>query len=126
MIKAVLFKSQERFISFQKKLTEYGVDYTILDFEEHNWLDFDFSDIDFLIYYPSFNYSSNHPLALHNVYDNIMFIHETYPHIKMYPDPKIIKYYNDKYKQYMFLSAHSYPIPETIPLFQQKGINKIL
>ena len=125
MIKGVLFKSKERFLSFQKKLTEYGVDFEILDFEEHGWLEFDFGDIDFLIYYPSFKYSSNHPLALHNVYDNIMFIHETYPYIKMYPDPKIIKYYNDKYRQFLFLRDHSYPIPETIPLYSEKSIDLV-
>jgi len=56
-LKAVLFKSKERFPAFQKKLSEYGVDITILDFDNHDWLDFDYSNIDFLIYYPSFEYS---------------------------------------------------------------------
>jgi len=80
-MKAILFKSKERFPAFQKKLSEYGVDITILDFDNHDWLDFDYSNIDFLIYYPSFEYSSNHPLALQNVYDNITFLHDRYPHI---------------------------------------------
>lgn len=123
MLKAILFKSQERFKPFQKKLTEYGVDYKIMDFEDHEWIDFDYSDIDFLIYYPSFKYSSNHPLALHEVYDNIVFLHETYPHIKMFPDPKIIKYYNDKYRQQLFLESNKYPTPETIPLFSEKSVD---
>ncbi len=122
MIKAVLFKSKERFLSFQRKLAEYGVDCELFDFEEHDWLEFDFSYTDILIYYPSFKYSSNHPLALQEVYDNIMFIHEAYPHIKMYPDPKIIKYYNDKYKQYLFLKANVYPMPETIPLLSEDSV----
>lgn len=122
MIKAVLFKSDQRFVSFREKLTEYGVDYAILDFEEHDWLEFDYSDTDFIIYYPCFKYSSSHPLALHEVYDNLMFIHSEYPNIKFYPDPNIIKYYNDKYKQFLFLKSHNYPIPETIPLFSDESL----
>jgi hypothetical protein len=116
MVKAVLFKSKERFGSFQERLSEYGVDYTILDFETHDWVDFDFSNIDFIIYYPSFEYSSNHPLALYAVHDNLMSIYSQHPQIKFYPDPKMIKYYNDKYRQYLFLKSHKYPIPQTIPL----------
>lgn len=122
-LKAVLFKSEERFSSFQKKLSEYGVDTTILDFEEHNWINFDYSIIDFIIYYPSFKYSSNHPLALQEVYDNLIFIHSEFPRVKFYPDPPIIKYYNDKYRQYLFLTKHGYPIPETIPLLSEKSVD---
>ena len=121
-LKAVLFKSEERFSAFQNKMSEYGVDTTILDFAEHKWVDFDYSNIEFLIYYPSFKYSSNHPLALQEVYDNLTFIHSEYPNIKMFPDPNGIKYYNDKYRQYLFLTKHDYPIPETIPLFSEKSI----
>lgn len=121
--KAVLFKSEERFSSFRKKLSEYGVDTTILDFEDHEWIDFNYSNIDFIIYYPSFKYSSNHPLALQEVYDNLMFIHSEFPGVKFYPDPQIIKYYNDKYRQYLFLTKHGYPIPETIPLFSEKSVD---
>lgn len=121
--KAVLFKSIERFSAFQKKLSEYPVDTTILDFEEHEWVDFDYRNIDFLIYYPSFKYSSNHPLALQEVYDNLMFIRSEYPHVKIFPDPNGIKYYNDKYRQYLFLRKHGYPVPETIPLFSEKSVD---
>lgn len=121
--KAVLFKSQERFSAFQQKLSEYGVDTTVLDFETHEWVDFDYNNIDFAIYYPSFKYSSNHPLALQEVYDNLLFIHAEYPNIKMFPDPNGIKYYNDKYRQYLFLTKHGYPIPETIPLFSEKSVD---
>jgi hypothetical protein len=122
-MKAVLFKSQERFSAFHQKLSEYGVDTTVLDFETHEWIEFDYGNIDFVIYYPSFKYSSNHPLALQDVYDNLMFIHAEYPDIKFYPDPKIIKYYNDKYRQYLFLKKHGYPIPETIPLFSDESVD---
>jgi len=122
-LKAVLFKSEERFASFQKKLSEFGIDYTVLDFENHEWIEFDYSDIDFVIYYPYFRYSSNHPLALQEVYDNLTFIYSEYPNIKFYPDPKIIKYYNDKYKQYLVLKTHGYPIPETIPLLSDESVD---
>jgi hypothetical protein len=121
--KAVLFKSEERFSSFQKKLEEYGVDYKLLDFEKNDWINFDYSKIDFIIYYPTFKYSSNHPLALHEVHDNIVFIHSRYPHIRMFPDPKIVKYYNDKYRQYLFLSSNGHPIPDTIPLLSSESVD---
>ena len=121
-MKAVLFKSRERFNSFKQKLADYGVGVKVLDFKDHEWLDFDYTNVDFIIYYPSFKCSSNYPLALQEVYDNIVFIHEAHPHIKMYPDPKIIKYYNDKYKQYLFLKAHLYPMPDTIPLFSDESV----
>ena len=107
-LKAVLFKSKERFDAFQKKLAEYGIDFIILDFDQQVWLGFDYTDIDFLIYYPSFEYSSNYPLALQKVQDNLVFLHERYPHIRMYPDPELIKYYNDKYRQFLFLSANNW------------------
>jgi hypothetical protein len=123
-LKAVLLKSKVRFASFKQKLSEYGVDYTILDFKNQDWIDFDYNYIDFIIYYPTFiEYSSNHPLALHEVYDNLMFIHSEYPNIKFYPDPKITKYYNDKYRQYLFLKRHGYPIPETVPLFSEDSVD---
>jgi hypothetical protein len=121
-MKAVLFKSIERFSAFQDKLSEYGVDTIILDFEDQEWIDFDYSNVDFIIYYPSFKYSSNHPLALQEVYDNLLFIHSEYPDVMIFPDPHGIKYYNDKYRQYLFLTKHGYPIPETIPLFSQKSV----
>lgn len=122
MLNAVLFKSKERFSSFKIKLTEYGVNFVVLDFEDQDWMEFDYSNIDFIIYYPSFKYSSNHPLALYEVYDNLMFLHKKYPHIRMYPDPNLIPYYNDKYKQYLFLKAYHYPMPETIPLLSIESV----
>jgi hypothetical protein len=121
-LKAVLFKSEERCLSFQKKLDEFSIDYTILDFAQDKWMEFDFQNYDFIIYFPSFKYSSNHPLSLHEVYDNIMFINSRYPDIKIFPDPNIVKYYNDKYKQFLFLKCYGYPIPETIPLFSEESL----
>ena len=120
--KAVLFKSEERFNSFKKKLEEFGINYIVLDFEKNNWINFDYSNIDFIIYYPTFKYSSNHPLALHEVYDNLSFIHSKYQRVKIFPDPKLIKYYNDKYRQYLFLSSNGYPIPDTIPLLSNESV----
>lgn len=122
MLRAVLFKSKERFPAFEKKLMEYGIACTVLDFSAQEWIGFDYGKTDLIIYYPSFEYSSNHPLALHKVFDNLMFIHSEYPHIQFYPDPKIIKFYNDKYKQYLFLKTHDYPIPETLPLLSEESI----
>ena len=79
--------------------------------------------LDFVIYYPSFKFSSSHPLALQEVYDNITFLQENWPGLKIFPDPKIVKYYNDKYRQFLFLNRHNYPVPHTIPLFSEDSVN---
>jgi glutathione synthase/RimK-type ligase-like ATP-grasp enzyme len=122
-LKAVLFKSDERFDSFLEKLSQYGIATTVLDFGTQEWTGFDYSDTDLLIYYPSFKFSSNHPLALQEVYDNLTFINSNHPHIKIFPDPKGIPFYSDKYRQYLFLKTRGYPIPETYPLFSRESID---
>ena len=122
MLNAVLFKSEERFSSFKRTIEEHGVNCIVLDFSTHEWIEYDYSGIDFLIYYPSFKYSSNYPLALYEVYDNLMHIKSTYPGLKMYPDPKIVEFHNDKYRQYLFLKSHDYPIPLTYPLLSQESL----
>lgn len=124
MPKAVLIKSPYRFETFLKTLEKYGVDVTVLDFEKHEWVDFDYSSTDFLIHYPMFKHSSNHPLALQEVYDNITFLAEVWPHLKIYPDPGLVKYYNDKYRQFLFLKKKGFPIPDTVPLFSEKSIDE--
>ncbi len=103
-------------------IEDKGVACTVLDFALHDWIDYDYSDTDFLIYYPSFNYSSNHPLALYEVYDNLLHLNRMFPNMKIYPDPKVIGFYNDKYRQYLFLSNRNYPIPETLPLFSEDSV----
>jgi hypothetical protein len=123
MTRAVLFKSEERLDAFKKKIEEKHIECTILDFDSSEWITFDYGNTDFIIYFPSFSYSSNHPLALHKVYDNLLFIHAEYPNVRMFPDPKIIKYYNDKYRQFLFLKKHDYPVPETIPLFSIDAVD---
>lgn len=123
-MKAVLIKSEERFDSFRKKLDEYGIEYIVLDFDEMAWVDFDYSAIDFLVFYPSFDFSSNYSLSLFKVHDNIMHIHRSHPDLLIYPDPKIIRFYNDKYSQYLFLKTNDFPIPPTIPLLSEIAVEK--
>ena len=123
-LKAVLFQSRERFDAFRKKLEEYGVECTVLDFAEPEWLHYDYRSTDIVIYYPSFEYSSNRPSALGNVLDNLRFLHAEYSHIRFYPDPGLIPYYNDKYRQFLFLSRNGYPIPRTIPLFSSRSLDQ--
>lgn len=123
-MKAVLFKSKERFDSFAKKLSEYGVSFTVLDFESPGWVTFDFGGIDFVIYYPSFGFSSNCPLSLYEVRDNLTHLHACYPHLRIYPDPNLIPYYNDKYRQYLFLLSQGYPTPPTIPLLSRESLEQ--
>ena len=121
-MRAVLIRSEERFDAFYKKIREYEVDVTTLDFDEQEWIDFDYGTVDFLIFYPSFVYSSNHPLALFKVYDNLIHIHRNYPDLLMYPEPGLLYFYNDKYRQFLFLKTHEYPIPETIPLLSGANV----
>lgn len=122
-MKAVLFLSDERYNAFHKKLLEKGVEVTTLDFANLDWLDFKFENVDIVIYYPSFKYSSNHPLSLQEVYDNLTFLHNEYPHLCIYPDPNGIPYYNDKYRQFLFLSKNGYPTPKTIPLLSETSLD---
>ena len=122
-MKAVLFRSDERYEAFQAKLKEHHLDVIQLDFADQNWVDFDFASVDIVIYYSSFKYSSNHPLALQDVHDNLIHIHNCHPHIVMFPDPNAIAYYNDKYRQYLFMRNHNYPTPETVPLFSEASLD---
>lgn len=122
-MKAVLFRSKERFDRFAAELQRLDIDCTVLSFEDHDWVDYDFSDTDFVIYYPSFRFSSRHPMTLQDVRDNIVNIQERYPHLQIYPDPGVIKYYNDKYVQFLFLREKGFPIPETIPLFSETSVD---
>ncbi len=122
MRRAVLFKSDRRFDSFRGKLEGYGVQCDVLDFSSQEWLEYDYSKTDILIYFPSFKYTSNHPLALYDVQDNLAHIHSMYPHLKMFPDAGIIRFYNDKYRQHLFLKARGYPIPESYPLFSRSSV----
>lgn len=122
-MRAVIFRSDERCDAFQNRLSKNNVEFTLLDFQGMEWLDFDFNKVDIIIYYSSFKYSSNHPLALQAVYDNLTFLHREYPHLCIYPDPNGIPYYNDKYRQFLFLNKHGYSIPETIPLFSGASLD---
>jgi len=120
--KAVLFKSTERFEAFKTTLSQYNIEAIILDFNDQNWIDFDYNDIDFIIYYPSFQFSSNAPFSLYEVYDNLIHIHSNYPQIKIYPDPGLIYFYNDKYHQYLYLRSGNYPTPLTYPLLGESAL----
>ena len=119
---AVLVNSEERFGAFKETLEKYGVTCIVLDFDDQEWVKYDYSDIDLFIYYPSFKYSSNCPFALQEVYDNVMHIRMMNKELQMYPDPEIIRCYNDKYRQYLFLKAHEYPMPLTYPLFSKESV----
>ncbi len=122
-MKAVLIQSEERFESFRSKLEEYNVEYVVLDFDDQGWIDFDYSGFDFLIFYSSFEFSSHHPLALYRVYDNLMHIHGLSPELLIYPDPALICYYNDKYRQHLFLRSRGFPIPRTVPLLSAGAVD---
>ncbi len=125
MLKAILFKSERRLQAFKEKLGKYGAETTVLDFEKDDWVHFDYSDVDIVIYFPSFKYSSDHPLALFEAHDNLMHISGMNPRIRMFPDPNVIRYYCDKYRQYLFLEAKKHPIPETYPLLAKESLGAV-
>jgi len=114
--------SLERFDSFLSTLRHYGIDPVVLSFDGQEWIDFDYSSVDFLIFYSSFAFSSHHPLALWRVYDNLEHIHRACPDLVIYPDPALIYFYNDKYRQHLFLKSRGFPIPETVPLLSPSSV----
>lgn len=124
-MKAVLFKSEQRFDAFHKRLKDSGVEVVVLDFDTPEWVDFNFSDIDIVIYFPSFAYTSNHPQAIYRVQDNLMHIHRMHPRIRMFPDPNVIPFYSDKYRQSLFLRSYGLPYPETYALSSEKALQEI-
>jgi hypothetical protein len=123
-MKAVLIHSDERYDSFRKKLGDFQIECIPMQFGLQEWIDFDYGKVDFLIYYPTFAFSSNHPLAVYKAQDNIDHIHRNFPHLVIYPDPKITYFYNDKYRQFLFLKRHSFPMPETIPLLSMAAVDE--
>jgi len=125
-MKTVLFKSSNRFDSFLSKMKEFDLEVTVLDLADNDWYKFDFSQVEIVIYFPTFKFSSNHPLALSEVYDNLQFIKKAHPQITMFPDPAIINYYNDKYRQFLFLQKNGFPIPDTIPLFSENSVKNAI
>jgi len=125
-MKAVLFKSSNRFDAFLDKMKELKLDVDVLDFADNDWYEYDFTDVSIVIYFPSFKFTSDHPLALSEVYDNLLFIKSAYPQVVMFPDPAIINYYNDKYRQFLFLQKNNFPIPDTIPLFSEESVKKAI
>ena len=117
MTKAVIFQSTKRSDAFRESLERRDVAVTTLDFDDHAWTTYDFDDVDIIIYYPHFEQSSDHPLALSRVKDGLLGLHRAFPHILMYPDPRLVHYYNDKYRQFLMLNRRGIPIPQTMPLF---------
>jgi len=125
MMKVIVFKSNNRFDSFVDELKLRDVEIIVLDFDDSEWVGFDYSDIELVIYYPNFEFSSNYHLSLYKVHDNLKYLADRYPDLNIYPDPRLIDYYSDKYKQYLFLSSNKLPYPETMPVFSSENINTI-
>ena len=123
-MKAVLFESTRRYEAFRRKLEEFGVSCTCLSFASTEWIEHDYSDTDIVIFYPEFWYSSNHPQALWTVKDNLAHVHARAPQALIYPDPGLLRFYNDKYRQFLFLQAAGFPIPDTIPLLSEQTVDQ--
>lgn len=121
-IKAVLVHSEERFEAFKAKLEESGVEVMTVSFDDPGWVELDYADCHILVFYSSFEFSSSHPLALYRVYDNLVHIHRENPGLEIYPDPCLVHFYNDKYRQHLFLRSRGLPIPETVPLASARAV----
>lgn len=125
MTSVALIKSDYRCKRFQDKLLEYGCEILIVDFDDPSWTRVDLNRVDFLIFYPTWESSSNRPDALNRVKHNLMHIHRCFPNLPMYPDPNVIPYYNDKYAQFLFLTSNRFPIPKTVVLDSHRTLESI-
>ena len=124
MLRAVLFKSHKRFDAFKAAFEESGVTVAVLDFADPGWWDYDFAEADIVVYYPSFQFSSNHPQAISRVRDDLGQLHQLHPHLLIYPDANLYSFYNDKYTQYLFLTKTGFPVPRTIPLVSARAVDE--
>lgn len=124
MKRVVLFRSTRRFDAFLAELERQSFNVTVLDFDEPEWVTFDYSNIFAVIYFPAFYFSSNHPLALYQVQDNLKHLHARYPHLHMFPDAGIIDYYSDKYRQWLFLESSGLPHPDTLALTSESCLDR--
>ncbi|MGI9326448.1 MAG: ATP-grasp domain-containing protein, partial [Pseudomonadales bacterium] len=122
--RAILVRSPTRFEAFKQKLTEKGVSVTVIDFDDPEWIFTDFDAHDFLIYYPSFERVSAHPLSLSRVRDHLNFIAQESPSLALYPDVNGVYYYGDKFRQHLHLKKHGFPTPETIPLYSPESVGQ--
>jgi hypothetical protein len=113
MTRAVLLKSLRRFESFAAELGRAGCEVITLDFDESGWREFDFGSADILVYFPHFQHSSNHPLALRWAIDDLAWIARRHPRLRIFPDPALLEFYGDKYHQFRHMKVQGLPIPET-------------
>lgn len=122
-MKAVLVKSAKRFDAFEKELRQSKLDITVIDPSDPGWIEYDYSSIHILIYFPSFGFDSSSPHAVSHVVDFVEALHRRYPHLVIFPDPLTIGYYNDKYRQFLLLKSRNLPSPRTIPLLSMKAVS---
>lgn len=123
-MKVAIFESlSPRFELMKQKLTEESISFDIFNFDSPDWLNTDFSIYQAIYLYPKFLNDSGSPDCLLDVKDNLKYIASKYPSIAMFPDPKGFEFYNDKYKQFLFLKDNDFSIPATYPCFSDKTIN---
>jgi hypothetical protein len=119
---AILVQSEERFTAFERELRQLNVNTIALDLSDSRWIERDYSMADLLIFFPTFAFSSLSPHAASHVVDLVKAMHRQYPHLSIFPDPLTIYYYNDKYRQYLFLRSRNLPTPKTIPLVSMETV----
>jgi hypothetical protein len=122
---AGLVRSPERFDAFHRELTDNGYEVREISFDDQAaWSTFDFGQLNLLIFFPSFQFSSSHPLALRHVQDQLAEIHRQYPTLPMFPDPALIPYYCDKARQHLFLVRAGLPVPRTVLLESDLAVDQ--
>lgn len=121
--RAVVFKSERRWQAFRDCLEQYGYAVEVLDFDAPDWFEHDFSGVDVAVYFPDFAFTSNHPLALYRVHDHLAHLQRLFPQLQIFPDPAVVPFYCDKYRQHLFLRGRGYPYPETYALTSPAAVD---
>lgn len=107
-------------------LTNNNIEISELNIDSTDWLEFDYSATETIYLYPDFLTLSGDPYSLFHIKDNLKHISEKYPHLRIYPDPNSYDYYNDKYKQFLFLKENGFSIPKTLPIFSADSIEHVI
>jgi len=123
-VRALVVHSERRFRAFVDAFARVGVEAEELDLSDPEWLTKDYKSFDVVVFYPQFRFTSSSPHALWEVKDCFRhLVSRCGPDTVFYPDPNLIDFYNDKYKQFLFLKSSGLPIPDTIALTSPESLD---
>ena len=116
----------KRFRFMKKRLDVNNIPYQILDFGDPDWIEFDFRNAETLFCFPIFAKNTATADSVYQSQSNIKYIADHFPHLRIFPDPNLIDFYNDKYNQYLFLHSYRFPIPPTIPITSIDQVDTVI